>query len=419
MTSPQLPVVAMLAALALAGAILVVVLAFQRSVPASVRACAMVAFVGHLVVGGLLYSAGWAADSDAATYHATAVKLMEHWQGNDAMPRLVDGKLGWTYLLAGLYYVATPALSYGVVVNAAAMGLLPLLVYWATAGFGRPDVGRVAALLSILVPGYWVWGALPLREAIVLLALAGSALATSRLLTGSARARWFFTLAAFLLLLLAFRGSMALLVAVSLAVGMAAVALGRRAEGRLGKYGLLVILLMVVVGQVALVGASSQLNVERITAVRSAQATDTTTAIGSAALGGPQVTDGFGGLAQLSLSVLPNVALGPFPWELSGNASILLVDTFFWWVILGLTISGLRSPDGRRLARIYLPTVLGLFVALALYSGNYGTMVRLRSQAYPFIIPIAAVALAGARPKRALDDEAAGRATPELEGLPR
>lgn len=370
----------------IAGLIVLAGLLRGRGLPVSVVLCAVTGLIGHIVVGGALYLFGVAEVSDAQQYNSLAIELVDYWKGLAPEPRLIEGKAGWTYLLAGLYYVAGPNLVYGVVINAVVMACIPMVLYRIGTALGQPRLGVVSAWMSLAVPGYWFWGSLPLRESITLLAITVTALAAAHLSRGTARVPWAFVMIAALLVLLAFRGSMAFLVAFAIVLGLSTSLVLRSGQSR-GRWVIVPLVIVVgVLGQSALASANSTLSVERINAVRGSQSTGTSTgfAVDETASGTA------GDLGSSLVITLPRVVLGPFPWELSGSGSILLLDALLWWLSLYLMIVGLRTKEGRLLALLLVPTIVGLFVALALYSGNYGTMIRLRSQAYPFVLPIAA-----------------------------
>lgn len=388
-TSLDAAAVAMSLSILIGGVMILAGLLGGRRLPVSIVLCTATGLVGHIVVGGSLYLFGVADISDAQQYNSLAIQLVDYWRGLAPEPRLIQGKAGWTYLLAGLYYVAGPNLLYGVVINAVVMACIPLVLYRIGTALGQPRLGVTSAWMSLAVPGYWFWGSLPLRESITLLAISVTALAAAHLSRDKVRAPWAGTMVAALLVLLAFRGSMAFLVAVAVGLGLLTTVVLRSGQTR-GRWVIVPLILVAgVVGQSALAGANSSLSVERINVVKNSQSSDAGTSFGV-----DQTSDSSaGGLSSSLATSLPRIVLGPFPWELSGSGTILLSDAVVWWASLLLLFAGFRTREGRILALLLVPTIVGLFIALALYSGNYGTMIRLRSQAYPFVLPIAAAGL--------------------------
>ncbi len=91
-----------------------------------------------------------------------------------------------------------------------------------------------------------------------------------------------------------------------------------------------------------------------------------------------------------SLRDLPGASFGPFPWEAFSQPKPLVVDGLTFLLLALLAFSALRFKESRRGAlALLLPAVAILFVVAATF-GNYGFVARQRSQAAPFLVPIAA-----------------------------
>ena len=221
--------------------------------------------------------------------------------------------------------------------------------------------------MSLAVPGYWFWGSLPLREAVTLLAISLTALAAVHLARGTRP--------------VAMVGGHGFSPAGSANISRQhGVPGGRRARPRL------VCLTGPEVWQrtrpVARRAADSRHRCYRSDGPRRCQLpVGCRTDQHGARVSGHRDINGirsgfdsgwFGVEPRRSLAqTLPRIVLGPFPWELGGAGSILLLDAVVWWMTLMLVLVGLRTKHGKLLAMLLLPTVAGLFIALALYSGNY------------------------------------------------
>jgi hypothetical protein len=328
------------------------------------------------MVGYLLLAFQGLQASDAYGYHLSAEQLAASWSANDPPPDLTPGKEGWIWILASAYFAATPDPLIGVAINSTLMALsLVLIARVGSALWGTEQHAFRAAVLFLLVPGFWYWGSIPLREAVV-------TFATSLLAFAVVRDRPAVPLAALALGVLTWtRGSLAVLVGIALGV-----ALLLRPNRRGGPGNMVGRITMASIGLVisltVLGDLEHETSAERMSAVRNAQSGDATT--------GFEVTEGESGLGAALFSGVPRVAFGPFPWELP-SIGALIPMALAWFGIVWLAGRGTRDAWRRGVPIAPLLLCAGaILVALSLYSGNYGTMIRLRDQAVPFLIPLAA-----------------------------
>jgi len=126
-----------------------------------------------------------------------------------------------------------------------------------------------------------------------------------------------------------------------------------------------------------------------------------------------------------AISYLPrgvtNYLLGPFPWQVHGLRQLpALVDVLCVWALLPSAVRGLsaaRRLVGRRMLVFLLPFG-GLAVTLALFLGNFGTIVRERLQVTVVLVPFIALGLARRHGVEALgESEAEHEAGAELARL--
>jgi hypothetical protein len=123
-----------------------------------------------------------------------------------------------------------------------------------------------------------------------------------------------------------------------------------------------------------------------------------------------------------ALSFLPqgllNFLLGPFPWQLGGGRQLLVLpDVLVWWLLLPSVWRGLR--EARRRGKASLVLILPAMTTSALLSlvvGNFGTIVRERSQVVILLTPIMAAGLAVRRRRRGPVADVGDEVEPRLPG---
>jgi 4-amino-4-deoxy-L-arabinose transferase-like glycosyltransferase len=361
------------------------------------------AFVGHLAFGLLVVKSRALTTylgPDALTYHAFAQAIVSHWTDGTALPRLVGGKEGFFYLLAGIYWVFGAHMAGGMAFNAAlGASLVPLVTDTTRRLFGDA-AARYAPPLMVLLPGLFVWSSQLLKEAPVLFLLALGANCAVRIrerVTAGATVVLVIAIA----LLLSFRGPVGLVAGVGIVGG---VVLGRKElVSGLGT-GIVVLGLMacfVAVGGVGESGyqtsVSSNLAEASITRQNLALAAES-------GFGAERDTSTSGrALAYLPIGLF-SVTLGPFPWQAGSlRQQASLPDVIVWWCLLPVLWSGYRAGR-RRLGRQVLAVVLPAattWILLALVLSNYGLVSRERVQVVVLLAPLLALGLAVRAERRA------------------
>lgn len=173
-------------------------------------------------------------------------------------------------------------------------------------------------------------------------------------------------------------------VAALLAIGIGAIFIPNRRAGNLGQ-SLLFLLPAALVLPLGLI-RGDQLNLATAGTLRTNLGIGTSTSTGATGEGFDTTWGGILG----TLRDLPGASFGPFPWEALQQPLSLALDGMTFLLLALLTIPALRQRSSRRGAlALLLPAVAILFVVAATF-GNYGFVVRQRSQAAPFLVPIAA-----------------------------
>jgi hypothetical protein len=348
----------------------------------------------HLLIGIVVISSGWLVQTlggDAVTYHLGARAIVDHWHGLAAFDTsiLPPGKEGFFFALAALYWVFGPYQVAGIAVNAVLAAAVVPLVHDTTRRLLGRDAARVAVIMYAVLPGFLVWTSQLLREAGVVFLLAMAANAAVRLQVrttiGAVAA-----LGGSLALLFTLRANVALLATAGLIAG---VALSRREVLAGVASGAVVAGLLVLAVVVAGVGErgydlTTTADLKTVSEVRQALATTANSGIA------PEADVSTPGDAIRFLPYgLTAFGLGPFPWTATNGrqaAGVLEASTLLF-LLPSLVRGWLRARDviGRRRLVLGIPALL-LAVGLALFVGNYGTVVRERLQVSILILPFVA-----------------------------
>ena len=325
----------------------------------------LVSYATHYVLAmGILGFAGLVAP-DAVLYDQTAVNLV-HQTTNAIAP----GKEAWPYLLAGLYGVFGHIPALGLLVNVTAAALLVPLAAGTASRLKLPV--RLTAWLAALLPTSFVWSTLLLRESLTWLLLMASIFAFA----GLASKCWnpiphHLVLVISLLGLLFVRGSVAIVVGVA---GLVALSIARRQTIFLSVSAIIALIAVAGPWGAPILRIFANYNFQQIVASRNELST-------TARTGFP---------IDNPLSVILRILVGPLPDEWRVVGSYFVFDGAIWVGILSLSLYAIVVLRSRRQVIVILLPVIGLLTVLAISSGNYGTMQRLRMQPEILLLPLAA-----------------------------
>ena len=356
----------------------------------------MAAFVIHLACGLIITNVAAARGylgPDSLGYHAGAVEILRHWQLGFPMPELPHGKEGFFYTLAALYWVLGAQTTAGIVLNATlGAALVPLISDSAHRLGDRRAADKVPPLV-VLLPGLILWPSQLLREAAILFLLALASNFAVRICQRVSPARLLgFTMA--LAVLFTFRGYIALVASGALLLG---IAFGKQqlltgVGTAAGAVAIVAVLVLSLGLGYAGYQAAANSNFQDVNTVRQGLSVS--------------VASGFGSEVDVStraaaFSYLPvglfNFFLGPFPWQIRGVRQLpALPDVFIWWCLLPAMWRGYRTARRQSRRRILVLMLPGVAIAsvLGLILGNYGILVRERTQVVVVMLPIIAIGLA-------------------------
>ena len=368
----------------------------------------MVAFAAHLLFGlastNISDEIRFYLGTDSFTYDATARAMVEHWTKDLPFPFVPNGKEGFFYMLAGLYWIFGFHTASGLAVNAAlAAALVPVMADVTHRLFGIA-AARYAAPLVVVLPGLFLWTSQLLREAGMLLLLAIALNCAARLterLSFSSLA----VLTASLTVAFTFRAPVALIAAAGL---MAGIALGRKqivSGVGTGLSALAIVVSMMLGSGLGYSGykAAVDVDLEAANIVRRDQVYSAGTAYAADA----DVSTTGGALRFLPVGVT-SFLFGPFPWTINSARQLPFVpDMVVWWLLLPSLWVGLRTARrliGRQQLIMLLPA-LGTVIFMSLALGNFGTVVRERLQVVVLIVPMIALGLAERSARRMRADQ--------------
>lgn len=339
-------------------------------------------YCAHLLAGLLVHTMGLVPQPDALLYDTLARRQVDFWTGTALFePTFTDGKEGWMLVLAALYWLLTPDVVLGVIVNCIVVTVTAAVLMKTTQRLGWPDAAPKAAYLTLL-PGLLLWSILPLRESFVWLFTALAVWGAAGLLTARTRVSSAAVLVIGLVGSLFFRGSVVVVLVAGLAVG---VFLARHRATKLA-------MVACVVAMVAMAGPGLRA-VERTSIGASLDQVNRSRSSLSTAASGFEV-ERYSGLASVTgtlPSTVPRVIVGPYPNELVELGPLSVVDWTAWMVLLLAAWRGRRAPGRGRW--LLASPAFALVLALAATSGNYGTMIRLREQVAIVLVPLAAAGL--------------------------
>lgn len=376
----------------------------------------MAAFVIHLACGLVITNVAAARGylgPDSLGYHAGAVDIVRHWQLGFPMPELSQGKEGFFYVLAALYWVLGAQTTAGIVLNATLGAALVPVISDITHRLGGQRAAHKVPPLVVLLPGLILWPSQLLREAAILFLLALASNFAIRICQRVTPARLLgFTLS--LAVLFTFRGYIALVASGALLLGIA-----------LGKQQLLVgvgtavgavVIVAVLVLSLGLGYAGYQSaaksNFEDVNRVRQGLSVSVASGYGSDV----DVSTRSAAFSYLPIGLF-TFMLGPLPWEIRGLRQLpALPDVFVWWCLLPALLRGYRTArreTRRRVLALVLPAV-AIASVLGLILANYGILVRERTQVVVILLPIIAIGLA----RKEKEAEAAFREVDSPEPIP-
>lgn len=357
---------------------------------ASLRTKYPVALIGaylvHFAAAIAIYAVWGLWAPDARGYDQKAQEQVAFWAGTSSVaPGNTVGKEGFTLILAQVYQAMGHYPILGIMLNVTVCALTVPVIASAADRMGLS--GRRSAWLAALFPPMVLWGGLLLRESLIWLAIA----IVARSLVGLSIRTTFVDigcLALGLIGLLWLRGTAAILVGTA---GLLTLIVIRRRPGP-AVIGLLLAGFIVATPLAARIGQiTGAYNLDKINMSR------TELTLADSGFAAVSYSDPLGALKALP-TMIPRTLAGPYPWEWAGMNPLFAFDAVAWLLLLFWIARGLVRTE-RRVALVLVGPAVAILLALAVTSGNYGTLQRLRLLSGIMLIPLAAAGIATAKPQ--------------------
>jgi len=323
---------------------------------------------------------------DARNYDQTASEFAYAVQfgestGNDFPLR----KAGWPVLLSVVYLTFGHFPLIGLLINAIFITLAVAVVGWTAKDVTNLKTSKYAAVIFALFPASLYWPSLLGREAVVLLLLSLILRAMAWIISGRHRAGWSLLVAA-TLLLVPFRLEMAVAAGVFSSITCAVYLIARIMSRKLRLVGMALALSLATFS--IFLANDIYLAIENyLRATRSDLQVGANLPINLPTSTPNNILE----FMLLRFADLGQVSLGPTFTSWSGTPLMLRVDSISWSLLIGFAIVGLFLAYNRlRILLLTSPALLLLSVNITIM-GNWGTVIRLRLMAVPFLCIAAAI----------------------------
>ncbi|MFA7324163.1 MAG: hypothetical protein WC005_07385 [Candidatus Nanopelagicales bacterium] len=350
---------------------------------AKVVAPSLASYLVHVSLSMFLYIyLGLSAlGSDGYNYQLFAEYIADTFAGRPSTVNYAEGKEGWLYALGGIYFIFGKIPAAGLVIVSILMGALPAIMASTSRMMGWAKSARAAAWLSVMLPTLIIWPSSILREGPAIFVLSIIVLSVGLYHSGrSLRAGVLLVLATFAMMWIRPPVGIAVLAGIAVAVILVPT---RRSRGWAGA--MLFLTLPALALPLGLI-RGTEFDLGTVATLRENLAIGATTSTGATSEG----WDSPSGAALSILRDLPGATFGPFPWQALSQPWQLTIDGAAFIVLAFLVFIAVRTRSTRRAALTLVFPAVAVLIIVAATFGNYGFVVRQRSQAAPFLVPVAA-----------------------------
>jgi hypothetical protein len=346
---------------------------------------------------------------DSAYYDAAAWQRVQYWSGesaNSGISGFQDSGYGWLNFTAGLYYVFGRNQILVQLLNTVIGTLAILVIYQLAAGLFGASVARRASQFMAFFPGMVIWSSGMYKDPAILLTIAVSMLAVTRL-----RERfttlWIvaYVFAALALLTLRFYVFYFLVIAT---LGTFIFGQKRGFVAGLLTNGVLVVVFFATFSTV--VGTTTaERQLEMMMDLQDLQRRRADLASADSGFGQElDISTPAGAVAAVPVG-MAHLLFAPFPWAISGfRQALTLPETLYWYSLMPAFLVGLRIALRNRFGPalpmlVFAATLIG---AYSVMQGNVGTAYRQRTQVTMFFFILMAVGLEEKQKRKAAMREA-------------
>ena len=340
---------------------------------------------------------------DAHTYDTIGQRLMEIWMGipvpNDFVTdrALHPGSSGW-----GMYYLVAVIYSiFGQSIFVAqsfcgAIGAItaPMIYFCAEQLFNNRRVSKISAIMIAVFPAFVIWSAQLLKDGLIIFLLV---CAMTMVLKLQKKFSYLFVIAliASIFGIIALRFYIFYMVAVAI-VGSFFIGTETSVKTIIRNLFIITILglTLTYLGVIRNAGTDLEFygNLERVQISRQDLSRSANSGFGEDI----DVSTTGGAIAAIPIGLV-YLFFAPFPWQVEKLPQILVLpETFLWWLLIPIMISGLWYTIKNKLRRTFPVLVFSLMLTLSysIFQGNVGMIYRQRTQIQVFLFMFIAVGVA-------------------------
>ena len=348
---------------------------------AGIQKIVLSSYVLHLVVGTFLWNSN-VNIGDARGFVTYGQIYAWYLKGGPVKPILVSGKEGWPKLLGNIFYYVGSVPEIGIYINAFLLSCAAIFVHLACKNLNIVTEKPIAALVVSFAPASIYWGSLPGREPSCWFCISVMVYSASRLIY-KFELMPIILMAAATITMFPIRGSIALGL---LGTFVASIGL----VGTAGNFGVverrvLAFLVVLAASPAAMQRANDQ-------GLHGGSTADMKTALGHA--NSSFVADGESGGNIFSISTLktiPNIALGPLPWEWRPSLFLAIFDALFWAFLWYGCYTGVKITRRFDVMKLQLAPALIMIITMSATLSNYGIVMRMRGLMIPVLAPVFAL----------------------------
>ncbi len=337
---------------------------------------------------------------DSVLYDGVGLRLMDMWLGNPVpndyltYQALHPGSSGWGmfYLVAFIYLI----FGHGILIAQSFCGAVgaitaPMIYLCTEQIFSNRRVSKTTAVLVALFPAFIVWSAQLLKDGLIIFLLV---CAMTTVLKLQKKFSYFFVvvLIASVSGIIALRFYIFYMVAASI-IGSFFIGAETSVKTIIRNIIIIVVLGLALTYLGVIRNASTNLefygNLERVQNSRMDLSRSASTGFGEDI----DVSTTNGAISAVPIGLV-YLFFAPFPWQVKKFSQVLVLpETFLWWALLPIMISGLWYSIKNKLRRALPILIFSLMLTLSysIFQGNVGMIYRQRTQIQIFLFMFIAV----------------------------
>ena len=354
----------------------------SASIKLGIQKLLVVGYFSHVIIGLILWNSKNLNIGDARGFVIYGKRYADYLDGGLVKPLLVSGKEGWPKLLGHIFRTFTYVPEVAMYINALAICLAAVFVHMACQKLQIHNEKPVAAMLVLFAPASIYWGSLPGREPFCWLFISMMVYAASCLV-------YQLELIPILVMCLAticmfpIRGSIALGL-----LGTFVASIGIASS--IGKFGVVErrVFAFIIVA-IAAPPAFQRMNSQALSGSSASELKVLLSDANSSFISEGEVSQSV--FSFSTLRTIPNVTLGPLPWEWRPSLFLAILDAIFWMFVWYTVYQGVTATRRYDVLKLYLFPALIMIFTMAATLANYGIVMRMRGLMIPILAPMFAL----------------------------